>query len=92
MCDCVVWAKDVFVYNVAVVTVYTVPFLPCLVSILFILLRVCNAQNVNVFLFVFCILVLLDIHFSTSISVRLFCFLNKSLVCVSECNYCQIAF
>lgn len=59
LCDCTVWIEDVLVYNLVVVSLYSLYVLTCLVSILFILLRVCNAQNVNFF----CILVLLDIHF-----------------------------
>lgn len=71
LCDCVVWFEDVSLSLVCTA------FSCCLVSIFLIFLRVCNAQNVND---IFFILVLLDIHFLQNISVRLLCFINKTLV------------
>lgn len=53
LCDCKVWIENVLVHNLVVVVV-CVASMFFRVSLLFILLRVCNAQNVNVFVYLCC--------------------------------------
>jgi len=54
LCDCIVWIEELLAYNSVVISLYSIHVLPCLVSSLFISLRVCNAQNVNVFVYLCC--------------------------------------
>ena len=83
LCDCVVWIKDMSVKNLSVVSLYSIRVLSCLVSILFILFESLQCTKCK-FLLYTCVV---RYTFSTNISVRLFCFINKSLVHHFCCLY-----